>query len=140
MNRNFWRGLIPILVMILALAAGWLVARERMAPAPIVAPSSVTPMLSIPITVRAVTNTPIVIDPATVTPQPPTATYPVPLEMLTQTNTPNPSTLVTPSPAVLPETGAIGEGAGPASLLIGVGLILASIGIVVWRSRKHPSW
>lgn len=138
MNSNV-RGFVIITTLLLAMLAGCLVSRfngvtHPPPPPPITAPPPSATRVPIPITSTPTRS-------ATLTPLPsPTATATHPAPTLTRTFTPNPSTLITPSPEALPKTGGDGDARSEIASLIGIGLIVASIGFVILRSRKHPSW
>lgn len=128
LSRSTLSVMAAIVVGVLAVLAGCWVARQPATPATpptVTRPATVT---AIPITVRPVTLTPTLVSP-TLTP---TARPSAPAS---RTFTPNPSTLITPSPQVLPGTGEgqITPLAGPA-LACGVGLIL--MGLVLLWVRK----
>lgn len=131
MSRAAWRAIIILICLWLALIAGCLVARSRTPPATIVPPSATASRI-------ATTTAPPSV-PATETPVPPTPTA-TNAPTFTPTFMPNPSTLVTPfpSPAALPGTGS-GRDEVTWALLIGLGLILAAVGLSAFRSKGHPS-
>ncbi len=135
LSRSTLSVAVVVGVTLLAAVAGCWVTRQPATPPTVTRTATLTAVV---ITVRPVTNTPAPASaPATETPRATlTATYPVPLDMLTRTSTPNPSTLITPSPAVLPATGGSSE-PNQAGRLLAIGVVLLWIGLLArWATAK----
>jgi len=131
LSRSAWNVVAAIIWLgLLAILAGYLVTRSRETPPPAPFVTRTGTPTAIPITVRPVTLTP-----TQVSPTPNRATPTPTLGRATTTFTPNPSTLITPSPQVLPATGQTHPLNVVVPLLTG-GAILLLIGLLArWASK-----
>lgn len=132
LNRSTWSALAAMGIVLLAILAGCWVMSRRGAPPPAVFVTRTPTRMAIPITVRPVTLTPVPISPTAKAPTPtPSALAP----QVTKTFTSNPSTLITPSPQVLPGTGGA-QNSGWALPMLACGMALVLGGMVLLWVRK----
>jgi hypothetical protein len=138
LSRSTLSVAAAVVVGVLAILAGCWVSHAPATPPTVTrtpgTAQGLTPTATaIVITVRPVTPTPVLPTPNVAIPT--RTRQPVPVEYSTMTYTPNPSTLITPSPQVLPATG---EAPNPNLFvpLLACGVAWILIGLVMLWARK----
>ena len=134
LSRSTWSAVIVVgVVLLVALASCWVTRQPATPPPGPLVTRTVTPTSVI--TVRPVTLTPTNSSPPTNTPTS-TPRAPASPATMTRTYTPNPSTLITPSPQVLPVSGESPQANLVVTLLAG-GAVLLVIGLLArWAMAK----